>query len=254
MKTLLSLASVLLLGLVAVNLARAADATPVYEFRIYTVYPGKMPDLLTRFRNHTRTIFERHGMTNVGYWLPVDAKDGDKLYYFLKHASREAATASWKAFGDDPEWQAVAKASEANGKIVSHVDSVFLAPTDYSPAGPPPSGSSRVFELRTYTANEGKLDALDARFRDHTIALFKRHGLTSLFYFHPTDADKGAGHTLIYLLAHESKDAATKSWDAFHADPEWVKVKAESEKNGSLTIPDGVKSVYLTPTDFSAIK
>jgi hypothetical protein len=254
MKTSLRLASVLLAGFLVLSVARATDTGRVYELRIYTVPPGKMPDLLARFRDHTRAIFERHGMVNVGYWLPADPKDGDKLYYFLQHASRGTAAASWKAFGEDPDWQAVAKASEANGKIVAKVESTFLTLTAYSPATPATAGNGRIFELRTYTTNEGRLDALDARFRDHTIALFARHGMTSLFYFHPTDADKGGGKTLVYLLAHASREDATKSWAAFQGDPEWKMVRAESEKNGSLLVPDGVKSVYLTPTDFSAIK
>src|SRR5690348_9800908 len=121
-----------LTGLVLI--VRAADtpapAAPVYELRVYTVHPGKMPDLLTRFRDHTCAIFVKHGMENVGYWLPVDKTDGDKLYYILKHQSREAAKASWQAFGTDPEWKAVATASEANGKIVAKVESTYLALTD----------------------------------------------------------------------------------------------------------------------------
>ena len=112
--------------------ARAADTPPVYELRIYTVHPGRMPDLLARFRDHTRAILERHGMTNVGYWLPTDGKEPDKLYYILKHASREAATASWKAFAADPEWQRVQQASEAHGPIVAKVESTFLAAVDFS--------------------------------------------------------------------------------------------------------------------------
>jgi hypothetical protein len=254
MKNPLRLAGVLLLGTCAALVLRAADAGPVYELRIYTVHPGKMPDLLARFRQHTCTLFERHGMTNVGYWLPADPQDGDKLYYFLKHPGRAASQAAWKAFNDDPEWQAVRQASEANGPIVARVESVFLWLADYSGVMPPSAGGPRVFELRTYTTNAGKLDALDARFRDHTIALFARHGMTSLFYWHPVDGENGAGKTLVYLLAHANRDAAAKSWDAFRADPEWVRVRAESEKNGSLLIPGGVKSVFLNSTDFSPIK
>ena len=186
----------------------AADTAPVYELRIYYTLPGKMPDLLTRFRDHTCKLFEKHGMVNVGYWLPVEAKDQDKLYYVLKHASRDAAKASWKAFGDDPEWKTVREASEAAGKIVSKVDSTFLAATDYTPAAIPALTGGHVFELRTYICNEGKLDTLDARFRDHTIKLFTKHGMTNVLYTHPTDADKGAGKTLVYFLAHASVDAA----------------------------------------------
>jgi len=105
---------------------------PVYELRIYTVHPGKMPDMLARFKNHTRAIFERHGMENVGYWVPVEAKDSDKLYYILKHKSREAAAASWKAFGADPEWNKVRTESEAKGAIVKGVEATFMAATEFS--------------------------------------------------------------------------------------------------------------------------
>ncbi len=234
------------------GMAAEANSGPVYELRIYTTNPGKMPDLLKRFREHTCAIFEHHGMVNVGYWLPVGEDHDRKLYYILKHASRDAAKASWQAFGADPEWQTVRKASEAAGPIVVSVESVFMTTTDYSPA-PPTLTGSHVFELRTYTANEGKLDALDARFRDHTIALFSRHGLASVQYWHPTDADKGAGKTLIYILVHDSQDAAKKNWDAFHADPEWQSVRADSEKNGALLVATP-KSVFLIPTDFSPLK
>jgi len=230
----------------------AADPAPVYEFRIYYVHPGKMPDMLARFRDHTCKLFERHGMVNVGYWLPVDKADQDKLYYVLKHASRDAAKASWTAFGADPEWKTVREASEAAGKIVAKVDSVFLAATDYNPALPVLTGG-HIFELRTYTCNEGKLDGLDARFRNHTLKLFEKHGMTNVLYTHPTDADKGAGKTLVYFLAHASVDAAKKSFDAFRADPDWIKARDASEVNGKL-LANPPASVFLTPVDFSALK
>ncbi len=230
----------------------AAEPAPVYELRIYYTHPGKLPDLLTRFRDHTCRIFENHGMVNVGYFVPVEQKDGDRLVYFLKHASREAASASWKAFGADPEWKAAQKASELAGPIVIRVESTFLAATDYNPTLPTLTGG-HVFELRTYTCNEGKLDTLDARFRDHTMKLFEKHGMTNVLYTHPTDADKGAGKTLVYLLAHASVDTARKSFDEFRADPEWIKVRDASEVNGKLLISPPA-SVFMTPTDFSALK
>jgi hypothetical protein len=239
---------------VAPSPARAAD-TPVYELRTYFTLPGKLDALLARFRDHTVNLFEKHGMVNVGYWVPLDAKDGagDKLVYLLQHKSREAAAASWKTFGADPVWQAARTASEANGKIVDHVVSVFVTPTDYSPktatAG---KGSGHVFELRTYHAAEGKLAALDARFRNHTRALFEKHGMTNVIYTHPMDADKGAGNTLIYLLAYPNREAATKAWADFRADPIWVNAKKESEKGGALTT--STESMYLAPTDFSKLK
>ena len=238
--------------------SRGADG-PVYELRTYTAAPGKLDALLARFRDHTCQLFEKHGMANVGYWVPLEGKDGagEKLVYLLRHQSRAAAQASWKAFNADPDWQAVRKASEAAGKILAkNPEAVFLATTDFSPvpgANKAPGGAApRLFEMRTYTAAEGKLAALDARFRDHTLALFVQHGMTNVIYLHPLDADQGAGRTLVYFLAHASREAATASWAAFRADPRWVKAKGDSEKAGKLT--DKTESVLLVPTDFSALK
>ncbi|MDQ5980283.1 MAG: hypothetical protein QG602_3259 [Verrucomicrobiota bacterium] len=256
MKSLAALLLGVLTGLVSPALA-AETAAPVYELRIYTVLPGRMPAMLARFRDHTCKLFEKHGMENIIYWLPVEEKDQDKLYYILRHASRDAAKASWKGFIDDPEWHKVRDASEADGKIVSKVESTYLATTDYSPAWPAPNvgqpASGRIFELRTYVCNDGKLDALDARFRNHTLKLFEKHGMTNLPYFHPTDENKGAGKTLIYLLAHKSVDAAKASFNSFRQDSEWIKVRDASEANGKILVQTPA-SVFLTPVDFSALK
>lgn len=105
-----------------------------------------------------------------------------------------------------------------------------------------------VYELRIYHANEGKLDALLARFRDHTVAIFNRHGLKSVAYWTPTD-EPLKGRTLIYILKHPSRAEATANWKAFHDDPEWVKVSTASEVNGKLV--EKVDSTYMTLTDFS---
>jgi hypothetical protein len=111
--------------------------------------------------------------------------------------------------------------------------------------------SNRVFELRTYTAAPGKFDALNTRFRDHTVRLFTKHGMTHVGYWTPQD-EPLKGNTLIYVLAHESREAAKKSWDAFRKDPEWIKVRDESQKDGSLTTK--VESVFLDPVDYSPLK
>ena len=113
---------------------RAVDgAGPVYELRVYTAAEGKLPELLKRFREHTRKLFELHGMKNVAYWTAIDEpKKANTLVYILKYPSREAATASWKAFQDDPEWQQVRTKSEENGKLVEKVDATFMTPTDFS--------------------------------------------------------------------------------------------------------------------------
>ena len=111
----------------------------------------------------------------------------------------------------------------------------------------------RVFELRTYTTPEGKLEALKSRFRDHTVRIFQRHGMKSIGYWVPADSPK-SGNTLIYILQHESREAAKKSWADFAQDPEWKKVSAESQKDGRIVAENGVVSVYMNATDFSAIK
>jgi hypothetical protein len=111
--------------------------------------------------------------------------------------------------------------------------------------------ADRVFELRTYTTNPGKLEALKARFRDHTIEIFKRHGMTSIGYWVPTDPEKSQ-NTLVYIIAHSSMEQAKKNWDDFRKDPEWMKVSADSEKDGKIVTH--VDSVYMTPTEFSMLK
>lgn len=114
--------------------AAHAQGRKVFELRTYTSPEGKLNDLVARFRNDTLRIFEKHGMHNVGYWVPTDAPaSGNTLIYVLAHDSRDAATKSWAAFRDDPEWKAVAERTQANGPIVSKVESVFLEATDFSP-------------------------------------------------------------------------------------------------------------------------
>ena len=113
------------------------------------------------------------------------------------------------------------------------------------------AAQNQVYELRTYTAPEGKLEALKARFRDHTIRIFERHGMKSLGYWIPQDPEKSK-NTIIYILVHPSREAATKNWNDFRNDPEWKKVSAESEANGKIVTK--VESIFMDPTDFSALK
>jgi len=245
-----------LVGIIAVVAADKPEDTRCYEMRVYYAAPGKLDELHARFRNHTCKLFEKHGMVNLGYWVPLDNPD-NKLVYILAYPSREAREKSWKEFAADSDWQAAHKASEINGKLVAKAESVFMTATDYSPAiKATKAGEARAFELRTYTAAAGKLDALDARFRDHTIKLFGKHGMENVAYWHLLPDQKGAGETLIYLLAHKSKEAADASFKAFRDDPAWVAARKSSEENagGSLTAPDGVKSVFMKPTDYSQTK
>ena len=120
-------------GLIATVAGGAEGSGRVYELRTYTTFDGKLDALQKRFRDHTIEIFNRHGMTSIGYWVPQDPpRSQNTLIYILAHPSREAAKQHWDEFRNDPEWKKVSAESEANGKIVSHVDSVFMDATDYS--------------------------------------------------------------------------------------------------------------------------
>jgi len=130
----------MVMGLVlgaSLQFARAADAQPagkVFEIRTYHTFPGRLEALHKRFREHTMKMFEKHGMTNVGYWVPQDSPAKETtLIYVISHASREAAKANWAAFVADPEWKKISEASQVDGKIVERIESVFMDATDYSP-------------------------------------------------------------------------------------------------------------------------
>ncbi len=261
MKSLLALLS---LGLMSATVV-AADKpdTRLFEMRVYYAKPGKLDALNARFRDHTLKLFAKHGMTSLGYFVPINNTE-NKLVYFLAFADRAAHDAAWKAFGADPDWKAAAKESEKDGKLIDHISNTFLTATEFSALAEAKHYNVGVFELRTYTTEAGRLPDLNARFRDHTLKLFEKHGMTNVSYWNLADDQKGAknsyvaGNTLIYLLTHKSEEAAKASFDAFRADPAWVAAKEASEKKagGSLTIaqPNGVKSEFLVPTDYSPIK
>lgn len=241
----------------ALSAAAAAESdNQCYELRVYTAAPGKLDALHARFRDHTTKLFAKHGMTNVGYFTPLDNAE-QKLYYVLSYPNREARKKSWGGFMSDPEWLSAWRASEKDGKLVTKVESKFLHATDYSPqltVGP--GDGPRVFELRTYTCTPGNLPRLNDRFRNHTVKLFAKHGMTNLIYW-TLDADQpGVDDTLVYLLAHKSPAAHDASFDAFRQDPDWIAAKEASEKaaGGSLTTPDGVQSILLEATDYSPLR
>jgi hypothetical protein len=268
------------LTLALTALVAPADMTPkLYELRMYEPAMGKAEAMHARFRDHTLKLFARHGMTHVGYFVSIDPKDS-RLFYI--HASADAATASWKNFVADPDWQTAYKASEKDGKLVQNIIRMYMSPTDYSPPLPKADAKGeRVFELRTYIASPKNLDNLNARFRNHTLKLFEKHGMTNLAYWNlmPTEkltnekliqalapvnqqsfdapvGDAAAPNALVYWLAHASDEARKKSFDAFRMDPTWLAAREASEKNagGVLTVKNGVKSLVLKPTDYSPMK
>jgi hypothetical protein len=250
--------TILTLGLVFISALTTLAADPdkrVFEMRVYYAAEGKLDALNARFRDHTCKLFEKHGMQNMGYFMPIENPER-KLVYFLAYPDREARDKSWKAFMADPAWQAAYKASEVDGKLVAKVETVFMKATDYSPEIKADSKGKRVFEMRTYTASPGNLKHLHARFRDHTCKLFEKHGMTNVAYWSPMEGEKGADNTLIYILSHASKEAAKASFDAFRQDPGWVAARKASEEKagGSLTVEKGVVSEFMQATDYSTIR
>ena len=223
-----------------------------FEMRIYYCHPGRLDALIQRFTNHTTKIFEKHGMTNVGYWIPTNNTD-NALYYILAYPSKADRDSSWKHFSSDPEWKTVSKKSEETGKIVAKVTSVFMNATDFSPKIKPSGGAiDQVFELRTYSQLPGRSPAILARFKDHTMKLFKQHGMKNIAYFTTIEKDPAVQSKLVYLVSHSSEEEAKSNWSGFGNDPKWKKVAADSEKDGKII--EKIESVYMKPTSFSTIR
>jgi hypothetical protein len=231
----------------------------LYELRTYTASEGKMAALDARFRDHTIDLFKRHGMTPIAFFHPITAPGApadNRLFYLMGYKDRAARDAEWTAFAEDPEWKKVYADSQKDGSLTTKIENIFLTTTDYSPRLNTSSAlNPRVFELRTYTTNPGKLEDLHSRFRDNTLRIFARHGMTSMLYWRPTGGQPTMENKMVYLLSFPSVEARNAAWTAFSADEEWKKVSADSQKNGPMLIsPGGVVSVQLKATDYSPLK
>lgn len=241
------------------GMAIASPPTPkqpdtlCYELRVYYCHKGKLNDLLRRFRNHTLKLFEKHGMTNVGYWTPLDNPE-EKLYYVLSYPNRAARDASWKAFSTDTTWQRVQRESEESGKIVSKVESIFLKTTDFSPNNFKNNPRSGVWEFRIYTTTPNNLSTLLERFRSFTVDRFSQYGMTNKIYWTATDPEQGSDKMLYYFLTHPSVDAAKTAFDKFRNDPEWIATRKASEVKGGGSLTTKVESIFMYPVDFSKLK
>ena len=155
----------------------------------------------------------------------------------------------------DPDWKKAYAESTKVGKLVKKVDNQFLKTTDYSPELKiEKKDPARLFELRIYTTNEDKLKNLNARFRDHTIELFEKHGLENIIYLNLVEGEKGAKNQLVYFIAHKDEDAKKTNFKKFSSDPDWKKARADSERDGKILVQNGVSSTLLVPTDYSPLK
>jgi hypothetical protein len=242
--------TLLLITFVLMTFSPAKD-TRYFEMRIYYAAPGKLDALVSRFSDNTTRIFEKYGMQNIGYWVPVN-NDKNALYYILAYPDKDSRKKSWDSFIADAEWKDVKAKSEVSGKLVDSVKSVFMYSADILPAiNSASAGADRTFELRTYHCLPGRLPNLATRFKDHTLKLFEKHGIQNIAYFN-SDEPSGKQPDLVYLVAHKSPDVPAKSWDTFRADPEWIKARDASEKDGKIV--EKIESVYLKPLAFSKIK
>lgn len=231
--------------------ATEAEAPEFFELRTYYCNPGKLEDLLTRFEDHTMSLFEKHGMVNLGYWVPLENPE-NKLVYLMGYPSRTARDTSWEAFMNDPVWQKVWEDSKSDGPIVDSVSNRFLRYTDYSPVWEIGAYGPRIFALRTYYTHPGKLGELHARFRDHTLDIFENNGMTNIAYFTPDTADAGADHTLMYFISFPDTAARKQSWASFGEDPAWKAAYEASVQNGPLV--DSITAQLLVPTRFSPLQ
>lgn len=245
----------LAIGLPAMTSAQSAP-TKLYELRIYTANPGKIGALHARFRDHTLKLFEKHGIENLYYWTIAEGAEGDDLantlVYLVAHKDKASADAAWQAFLNDPEWQTVARASEADGPLLAKPPaSIYLNPTDFSPPDGPvnagASGPARLFELRQYDTGAAGLPATVERMRNGEADLFRTHGMETLHFW--TTAD---GEAYIYLLAHKDRETARASWEGFFT--EFRAMMARNAPAGGQQ-PAGPLSPFvirfLTPTDYS---
>jgi hypothetical protein len=218
--------------------------TPYYEMRVCWAAEGKLPDLLEAYQENIVKLLEKHHIKSVGYWVPADNKE-NKLVCLFSYPSVEARETAWKNMGKDPAWKKTKLALEPSG-LVTKIESSFFLETDYSPADFS-SQVGRVFELRIYTTTPYNLGLLNARFRNHTLALFSKYGMTNLLYMTPVGKD----NNLTYFLSHASAEAAKASFTAFVADEGWKKAKDASELLANGPITSDIKSEFLMPTDFS---
>jgi hypothetical protein len=242
--------------LAAATISTAADKeTRVFELRTYAVAADKMADFDAAMKETFSKSFAEGGAKPLGYFKSLDPKEC-KFVALLSYPDEATQKKAHVYLNGAAQGIAEETAGKLKG-VGTDVKTTALTLTDYSPAVEVTKADpARVFELRIYTTTPGNLPALDSRFRDHTIELFKTHGITNLWYFHHAKGTPGADSTLVYFLAHASAKARDKSFDDFRKDPKWVTAlkASETKAGGPLTAKDGVKSLMLTPTDYSPIR
>ena len=274
-----------LLGLTCVAIFAAAipaaeKDSRLFELRVYSVEKGKQAAVSNFIAKSGIKYMKKHNVELLGAWVPADASD-ERVITLLAHKDKESAEKNVAAYMADEGFRKEITEAMKDGPVITGVARFFLNATDYSPPVKAANAGDRIFELRTYVATPNNLDNLNARFRDHTVKLFEKHGMTNVAYFTFGEGEKttvgdllkgcsAAGKdasdvkpdteakplALVYLITHKSPDARDENFSKFGRDPEWNAARTNSERKGggSLTAKNAVKSLILKSTEYSPIK
>ncbi len=229
---------------------QAANIKSTYfEIRKYYANPGKLDDLIKRFQDHTVGLFEKSGMENIVYFLPVENND-NSMTYILGYPDEASRDRMWEVFLNDPEWKKAYQESIDDGALVAKIDQTFmtLAPGLNEMMMPSKSG---IFQMRVYTCFDGRIDNLITRFKDHTQELFERQGLKNYPYWLTTEKEGGQSK-LVYLLGHQDQAAFEAAFQSFIKDPDWIKAKDASEADGKIV--EKVDATFFKTLPFSPMK
>lgn len=211
----------------------------LYENRVYTAVPGKLPALNNRFANHTIGFFDQYDIGILGFWTD-EIGVSNQLTYILTFDDVTDRAKKWGPFAADPKRLEIFAETEVDGPLVAYVENSFMRLTPYSPE---PQLSSKVQELRVYDALPGRMSALHDRFSNHTMGLFEKHGIQNIAYW---TEDVGTSNRLVYMLGYESLGDREKSWASFGADPDWQKARAASEEDGPIVRESRHRILRLT--------
>jgi hypothetical protein len=236
----------------------ASQPAAAYEWHTLVAAPGQLDAVHVRLRDRVLPALGNHGLRGVGVFTPAGENPEGVVHLVVSSRGHGGEPAAAALLASVAEWQAFLAGSDGKPALATQRSMQRLRTTAWSPlpdAGP--QATPRMFELRTYTSPDAaKREALLRRFEGHTMKLFAKHGMTNVIYWTP-DGGPDADTKLVYLLAHDSTDAAKESFAAFRQDPDWIAAKTASETaaGGSLTTRDkGVVSEFLSPTAYSPLR
>lgn len=240
------------------NIALERKASACYELIDWHSSPTALDQLHHYFREYALPLFAKYGIETLGCWVPAGENVERMITFILRSPSREAREAAWHSLQADAQWNDMfGPHGKASRVMAKKARPILMGLTDYSPAfNAEATDGSRIFEFRTYVAAPTRLADLNARFRDHTMRLFEKHGMKNLAYWNRLADQEGSDTTLFYLLSHRDRVAAQTSFDSFMADPDWKAALAASQVNGSLVAPPplGVQSEFYEATDYSPVR